>query len=44
MTMAFKAPAGGMPKDLKVGDTVDFEFRQGADGRFEISALSKAKP
>ena len=42
MTMAFKAPAAGLPKDLKVGDTVDFEFRQGADGRFEISAIAKA--
>jgi Cu(I)/Ag(I) efflux system membrane fusion protein len=44
MTMGFKAPAGGLPKDLKVGDTVHFEFRQGADGRFEISRIAKAKP
>ena len=44
MTMAFKAPAVGLPKDLKVGDTVDFEFRQGSDGRFEISAIARAKP
>ena len=44
MTMAFKLPPGGLPKDVKVGDTVDFEFRQGSDGRFEISAMAKAKP
>ena len=44
MTMAFKAPASGMPRDLKVGDKVDFEFRQGSDGRFEISAIARAKP
>ena len=43
MTMAFKPPAGGLPSDLKVGDKVDFEFRQGTDGRFEISAIGKAK-
>jgi Cu(I)/Ag(I) efflux system membrane fusion protein len=44
MTMAFKLPASGLPKDLKVGDTVDFEFRQGSDGRFQISTIAKAKP
>jgi membrane fusion protein, copper/silver efflux system len=44
MTMAFRMPATGVPKDLKVGDKVDFEFRQGSDGRFEISAIAKAKP
>ena len=44
MTMAFRTPPNGMPKDVKVGDAVEFEFRQGADGRFEISAMAKAKP
>lgn len=42
MTMAFKAPPNGMPKDVKVGDTVEFEFRQGAGGGFEISSIGKA--
>jgi membrane fusion protein, copper/silver efflux system len=44
MTMAFKAPPGGMPKDIEVGDSVEFEFRQGGGGPFEISAIAKAKP
>ena len=42
MTMAFKAPPSGLPRDVKVGDRVDFEFRQGNDGRFEISAIARA--
>lgn len=44
MTMAFRLPAGGAPKDVKVGDAVDFEFRQGNDGSYEISAIGKKKP
>lgn len=42
MTMAFKAPSGGLPPGVKVGDAVNFEFRQGADGRFEISQIARA--
>jgi len=41
MTMGFKPPAAGIPKDLRVGDSVSFEFRQGADGKFEISTIAK---
>ena len=43
MTMAFRLPPGRLPKDVKVGDEVQFEFRQGADGRFEISSIGKAR-
>ncbi|HEY3077381.1 MAG TPA: efflux RND transporter periplasmic adaptor subunit, partial [Burkholderiales bacterium] len=42
MTMGFKPPAGGLPKDLKPGDSVSFEFRQSKEGPFEIVAISKA--
>jgi membrane fusion protein, copper/silver efflux system len=42
MTMGFKPPASGMPKDLRVGDTVNFEFRQTQDGKFEITAIRPA--
>ena len=41
MTMGFKPPAAGLPKDLKVGDAVSFEFRQGKDGKFEITAIAR---
>jgi membrane fusion protein, copper/silver efflux system len=41
MTMGFKPPAAGMPQDLKVGDAVSFEFRQGKDGKFEITAIAR---
>lgn len=44
MTMGFKPPAAGLPADIGVGDTVEFEFRQGASGQFEISAMAKVKP
>src|SRR5439155_7601486 len=42
MTMGFKPPPSGLPKDLKVGDTVSFEFRQSKEGPFEITAISRA--
>jgi len=42
MTMGFKPPPSGLPKDIAVGDTVSFEFRQSKDGPFEIVAISKA--
>lgn len=40
MTMAFKAPPNGVPKDVSVGANVDFEIRQAKDGTFEITAIS----
>jgi Cu(I)/Ag(I) efflux system membrane fusion protein len=32
MTMGFMPPASGLPKDIKVGDTVQFEFQATDDG------------
>ena len=40
MTMAFRLPANGLPKNVAVGDAVAFEFRQSGDGMFEITSLS----
>ncbi|MFS2018033.1 efflux RND transporter periplasmic adaptor subunit [Massilia sp. CT11-108] len=41
MTMGFAAPAGGLPHDVKAGDTVQFEFRKGDKGGFEIVAIAR---
>jgi Cu(I)/Ag(I) efflux system membrane fusion protein len=40
MTMGFKLPASGLPKNVAVGDTVAFEIRQTKDGMYEITAIS----
>lgn len=40
MTMGFKTPANGLPKNIAVGDTVWFEFRQTKDGMFEITSIA----
>lgn len=42
MTMGFKLPAGGLPANIKAGDSVAFEFRPAGDGEFEISAIAPA--
>ncbi|WP_229458725.1 efflux RND transporter periplasmic adaptor subunit [Massilia glaciei] len=39
MTMGFKPPPGGLPRNVAVGDTVTFDFRQ-QDGNFAITAIS----
>ena len=49
MTMGFKLPAAGVPQGIAVGGRVEFEFRQGNDGLFEIATMaptpsSAAKP
>ena len=41
MTMGFKTPAGGIPKDIAVGDTVTFEVRPTKDGAYEIATISR---
>jgi Cu(I)/Ag(I) efflux system membrane fusion protein len=41
MTMGFALPAGGLPKDIKVGDTVQFEFQKGDNGVFKIVSMSR---
>ena len=40
MTMGFKVPAKGLPKNVAHGDSVSFEFRPLNDGVFEITAIS----
>jgi Cu(I)/Ag(I) efflux system membrane fusion protein len=42
MTMGFKPPASGLPRDIVVGDTLSFEYRQSKEGPFEIIAISRA--
>lgn len=39
MTMGFQVPEGGVPKELKVGDTVVFEFRQAKDGAYKLTSI-----
>jgi membrane fusion protein, copper/silver efflux system len=43
MTMGFKPPATGLPKDVQVGDTVAFEIRADKDGTFEIASIAHAQ-
>src|SRR4051812_98846 len=43
MTMGFKPPPDGLPREVVVGTTVDFEFRQGKDGAYELAAIAPAK-
>lgn len=40
MTMGFRLPASGLSKNLAVGDTVTFEFRDSGDGMFEITSIT----
>ena len=40
MTMGFKAPASGLPKNIAVGTAVDFDIRVMADGQYEISTIA----
>lgn len=40
MTMGFKLPAGGLPKNVAVGDSVVFEIRPLKDGMFEIASIA----
>lgn len=44
MTMGFKLPGAGLPKNVAVGDTVAFEIRQTQDGSFEITKISPSAP
>jgi Cu(I)/Ag(I) efflux system membrane fusion protein len=43
MTMGFAPPPGGIPPDIKVGDTVGFDIQAGADGMFRIVAIVRDK-
>ena len=40
MTMDFKLPSAGLPKNIAVGDTVAFEIRARKDGSFEIVTIA----
>jgi membrane fusion protein, copper/silver efflux system len=42
MTMDFKLPKEGIPRDIAEGSTVHFEFSAGAKGDFEITAIKRA--
>jgi Cu(I)/Ag(I) efflux system membrane fusion protein len=42
MTMGFTPPAGGLPKDIKVGDSVQFEIQASDGGMFRIISISRA--
>jgi Cu(I)/Ag(I) efflux system membrane fusion protein len=44
MTMGFKTPAAGLPKEIKTGDRVSFEFRPTKDGKFELQAITPLAP
>ena len=40
MTMGFKLPAAGLPKNVAVGDTVDFDIRAMPDGQYQIASMA----
>jgi Cu(I)/Ag(I) efflux system membrane fusion protein len=40
MTMPFKVPPAGVPRNVSEGDKVTFDFKQREDGSFEIAAIS----
>jgi Cu(I)/Ag(I) efflux system membrane fusion protein len=43
MTMGFRNPAAGLPKDIAVGDAVTFGIRSTKDGQFELAEIRKAR-
>jgi Cu(I)/Ag(I) efflux system membrane fusion protein len=47
MTMGFKLPTAGLPKNIAAGDTVNFEIQARKDGAYQVSSISpvaSAKP
>ena len=44
MTMPFKAPHSGLPRNLQPGDQVSFEFTIGKSGAFELTWLAPEAP
>lgn len=40
MTMPFRLPPGGLPRNVAVGDRVAFDIRQMPDGEFQIAAIA----
>lgn len=41
MTMGFKLPARGLPGKFAPGDSVSFEFRESAEGEYEIVSIAR---
>ena len=39
MTMAYKAPKGGVPKDVKAGTNVKFEFVVTPQGDMQLTSI-----
>ncbi len=44
MTMDFKLPAGGLPRNVSKGDAVVFDFRMDKEGRPELTNITQAAP
>jgi len=44
MTMGFRLPAAGLPKNIAVGDSVTFEIREAPGGVYEIVSIARASP
>jgi len=44
MTMGFKPPAGGVPKGLKAGDAIEFDFVKTAQGDYALTRIAPATP
>ena len=40
MTMGFQVPANGLPKNVAVGDTVNFDIKAVKDGQFAITTMT----
>ena len=40
MTMDFKLPSAALAKNLRKGDSVNFEFRLADDGQAELTAIT----
>ena len=44
MTMGFRLPDGGLPRDIKVGDRVDFSFTPAGEGEYRITRIAPLAP
>ncbi len=44
MTMGFRAPSSGLPRDVAVGERVDFSFTAAPDGQFRLTRIAPVAP
>ena len=44
MTMDFRAPKGGLPRNVAAGDRVAFSFKARGDGQFELTHIAPMAP